>query len=93
MNRDGSMNRRDLLRLAGLASLAGLAGCGVASRGGVIVDGPGPSAGTGGGPRKSPPLSHETQTAPKELVLNFLHQAAGDPVSYTHLTLPTIYSV
>ena len=27
------------------------------------------------------------------LATNYLEQGSGDPVSYTHLTLPTIYSV
>jgi hypothetical protein len=82
MDRSFSVDRRGLLRLAGLAGVAGvagLAGCGVASRGGVVVDGAGPSAGTGAARRMSPPLGPENPTKPEIMVENFLSQAAGDP--------------
>lgn len=73
------MDRRTLLRLAGLAGVAGLSGCGVASRGGVVVDGPGPSAGTGGGQPRTELLPRSAANSPEALVANFLNQPAGDP--------------
>lgn len=81
---DRRMDRRSLLRLAGLAGVAGaagLSGCGVASRGGVVVDGPGPSAGTGGSRAGSPLLPRGAAPDPESLVTNFLNQAAGDPAN------------
>lgn len=73
------MDRRRLLSLSALAGLGGLAGCGVASRNGLVVDGPGPSAGNARPAVNSPPLRRETQDSARRLVDNFMHQPAGDP--------------
>jgi hypothetical protein len=73
------MNRRSLLRAAALGSVAGLAGCGVASRNGVVVDGPGPTAGTGITNTKQQPTPRELQLTAKNLVQSLFSQAAGDP--------------
>ncbi|WP_027345516.1 LpqB family beta-propeller domain-containing protein [Hamadaea tsunoensis] len=74
------MDRRTLLRAVALGSLSAVAGCGVASRNGVVVDGPGPSAGQGGtAPGGSQPPPFKSGLTPEALIQNFLRQGAGDP--------------
>jgi hypothetical protein len=73
------MDRRQLLRLAALAGVSGLAGCGVASRDGIVVDGPGPSAGTAGRRSDRKPPERNGKDGPGVLVRGYLSQAAGDP--------------
>ena len=72
------MDRRLLLRTAAAGGIAGLAGCGVASRNGVVVDGPGHPAGTGSGTNKQQPSKREVLNRPEDIVRGLLSQAAGD---------------
>lgn len=72
------MDRRHLLRAAALGTAAGLAGCGVASRNGVVVDGPGPPVGKGSTTPKREPLSRSVASDPKSLLQGLFSQAAWD---------------
>jgi Lipoprotein LpqB beta-propeller domain len=72
--------RAMLLGAAGVAvpsGLAAVAGCGVPAGGTPIVDGPGPSAGTGGLASGGVPPGPETAVSPEDLVQKFLLAAAG----------------
>jgi Sporulation and spore germination len=72
------MDRRLVLRTAALGSIIGLAGCGVASRTGVVVDGPGRPAGTSSGLSKQQPPKHEVFNDPVKLVHSLFSQACWD---------------
>jgi hypothetical protein len=68
------------LRTAALGSVLGLAGCGVASRTGVVVDGPGRPAGTGLVRNPQQPSKHEVFNDPVPLVRSLFSQACWDLV-------------
>ncbi|HKT04490.1 MAG TPA: LpqB family beta-propeller domain-containing protein [Rugosimonospora sp.] len=75
-------DRREVLRAlllgaAGAAVPAALAGCGVPGGGKPIVDGPGPSAGIGGGSTPRNPPGPGDATRPEDLVKMYLQAVAG----------------
>lgn len=73
------MNRRELLRLAALAGMGGgLAACGIDTEAGVVVDGVGPTGGSGtsGGLSVTPP-SQASATTPARAIEAFLAAPAG----------------
>ena len=73
------MDRRTFLRVTGLGVAAGgLAGCGIASHGGIVVDGTGPppvGGATGAVPSRP---TRDQADSPLRLVQDFLYQPAGD---------------
>ncbi|MBB5870235.1 hypothetical protein F4553_003614 [Allocatelliglobosispora scoriae] len=73
------MNRRQLMRMAVLAGMSGgLAACGIDNDGGVVIDGPGPSGGSGvgGGLPVVPKLRRDAVSA-AQLIQYFLAAPAG----------------
>jgi hypothetical protein len=73
------MDRRTFLRVTGLGVAAGgLAGCGIATHGGIVVDGNGPAAvGSATGAVPTRPTRSQADP-PLQLVQDFLYQPAGD---------------
>jgi hypothetical protein len=72
------MDRRLFLRAAAAGSLAGLAGCSIASRNEVVVDGPGGPAGTAHNSNTVEPLKRELAADAEALLYGLFSQAAGD---------------